>query len=97
MGTALITMTGKTADVTDVQKTLIKILRKEGKPRVLIRNELSFYPFVKCLQNNFWLKLTTTGGSTQNIFKKMQIHLVLKMDVQIKRSSIVKKLNEYAL
>lgn len=38
MGRALITMTGKTADFTDVQKTLIKTRRKERKPRVIEEN-----------------------------------------------------------
>lgn len=31
MGCALITMTGKTADLMDDQKTLLKTLHKEGK------------------------------------------------------------------
>lgn len=42
---------------------------------------LTLCPFGKCLHNNFWLKLTPTGRSAQNIFKKMLIHLVLKMDI----------------
>lgn len=38
MGRALITMTGNTADMTDVQETLIKTLRKEGKPQAIAGN-----------------------------------------------------------